>query len=75
MLLEATVTTQELAQYLTELTPQLQVAVLREALTRLGLEDRPALVEELAGALERSGYVVAAASLRPAPDPAACLQR
>jgi len=56
------VTTTELAGHLAELTPRLQVAVLRETLARRRPEEQPALVDGLAAALERSGYDAAASS-------------
>jgi hypothetical protein len=64
---EATMTTKQLAQRLEDLTPRLQVAVLREALTVLRPQERAARVEDLTGALERAGYAVAARRLRQAP--------
>jgi hypothetical protein len=61
---EGTVTTTELAGHLAELTPRLQVAVLGETLARSRPEEQAVLVDDLAAALEHSGYDVAAALLR-----------
>jgi hypothetical protein len=58
------VTTTALAGHLARLTPRLQVAVVREGLSRMGLEEQWALVDGLAADLEWEGYGAAAALLR-----------